>query len=684
MKKGYKKKISIIASSLILGASLHAAQITLSTSQNINYALDGENDSLIIDPGVTINYTGSNGYSVVSYDMMYITTYNLNNNNDIENYGTLSSNVTTNMAGGIFYITIDTGSTILNHTSGVINVNGVNAAKGIASNTLNGTIQNDGLIISTVNRALDSNAFSLYFLAGTGNVVNNGTLKGNIAFNTSGTFTNSGKIYLPYNASASINNYTQTSAGKLYIGLSSDSSGGNIQYSQLTGNNITFDAGSTISVDVLTSSAYQNLLVGQTLTDVVSASSLLTVNGALNITDNSALLDFTYTVDGNTIDIDVIQGSTIYNAINSTYANANDDLRQLGRLLDGMNGNNDSMNPLFGELNKLSSNEEVKDAVESLAPSIFNSNIKVTNQVAQNIHSVINQRQNFNLTNGLNSGDEMFSQKNFWFKSFGSIGEQKDKNNINGFDLKSYGFGIGIDGEYKDNYNFGLGLFYTKADVDTNHIDQHSDMNIYTLLAYGNVPIYDDKTNILYQASYSWQDINSDRKIFTGERATADFNTNVFAIDLDLVRDYNLNNNWLLQPNIGIVYRYIDAPSYSEKGAGVANLKIDAYDTNQFITSVGTKAFYTIDEKSKISTNLNIGYNFNNSQNDIKASFANASSAGSFTTTGIDNGNWSYDIGLGYQRDVNEKNSFDISLNRVGEGSDFYNNIISAKYTYKF
>lgn len=44
-----------------------------------------------------------------------------------------------------------------------------------------------------------------------------------------------------------------------------------------------------------------------------------------------------------------------------------------------------------------------------------------------NIQGIVDTRQNINMSGGLNSGDDMFTDKNFWMKAFGSIGEQDDK-----------------------------------------------------------------------------------------------------------------------------------------------------------------------------------------------------------------------------------------------------------------
>lgn len=52
----------------------------------------------------------------------------------------------------------------------------------------------------------------------------------------------------------------------------------------------------------------------------------------------------------------------------------------------------------------------------------------------------------------------------------------------------------------KNNKQIGAALFYTNANVDVNNISQSSNLDVFTTLVYGNVPVFDDKTRLLYQA----------------------------------------------------------------------------------------------------------------------------------------------------------------------------------------
>ncbi|RXK10519.1 autotransporter outer membrane beta-barrel domain-containing protein [Halarcobacter bivalviorum] len=354
------------------------------------------------------------------------------------------------------------------------------------------------------------------------------------------------------------------------------------------------------------------------------------------------------------------------------------------RVLDSSSGNARMQNVIIA-INNLSSDSAVAKAVESTTPQTTTSSFTAANQISNNVSNIVSQRQNVNLNGaGLNSGDSMLSEKNIWIKPYGSRGSQDDKDGINGFDIDTYGIGFGFDGEYAENKQIGFGFFYTNADVEVNNVSQTSDIDVYSLIVYGNTPIFDNKTNLLYQVGYSWQDTSSNRGIeFMGTSAKADYTSNVASIDLRLLRDYRVNEKLLLQPLVSTTYRHFESPNYSESGADALNLEVDKFTANELILGIGALGFYKLNENSNLFGNINIGYDLKDDNNIVSSSYQGASGL-SFETEGIDNGRFSYDLGIGYENNINDLTNINFSYNFQGEGSDYTNHVISAKYTYKF
>lgn len=600
--------------------------------------------------------------------------------------------------GGIMAYGGDGTGNIITKADTSITVNVSNndyEAMGILSYDNN--IINAGTISAYKDEVLDESAFSIYSpSAGDVDVENtySGILNGNI-YVKNGTLTNSGTVALPHNAYgedwAWVDNFTNEATGTLTIGLETD--GTTITHSQLGATNATFEDGSTINVDVTSASTNVGDIAGERLDDILVATSSLTVNGTINITDNSALLNFEIIDDANslqddTIDLSVVGanagggGGNIENT--STLGNGNTTTKKAAVALDTIQaGNHPAMTSVFTALNALSTNEAVAKAVESTTPQNTGASVGAASQISGGITGIVEQRQNVTLGGGLNSGDEMFTNKNVWFKPFGSLGKQNDKDGLNGFDLKAYGVGIGVDGEINPNQTLGFAFFYTNANVDVNKVAQESNLNVFTTLVYGNMPIIDEKTKFLYQLGYALQKTSGERSVFTGDIATSDYTSKTASLDLKLVRDYKINDNLLLQPIVSATYRHFTNPAYSETGAGALNLDVQKLTSSELIGTVGTFAYYKLDNDSKLIGNLNVGYDFHDKQQSVTASYQGASGV-SYDTDGIDNGRWSYEAGIGYERDINENSNINFSYNYQAQGSSFANNTISAKYVLKF
>lgn len=569
------------------------------------------------------------------------------------------------------------------------------------SNELEIVNEANGVIAAYINNELDKNAYSLHLQkgseSGSYNVNNSGTLKGNIFVD--GTLTNSGKIELAYNAMveeinvmdeesvAFIKDFTNEATGQLTIGLKTDGTIDGTKYSQLLTNNATFKAGSTIDVNVLNSSINQALLAGNKLENVVMTTNSLTIDDKIKITDNSALLNFEYeTSDGwvngedGAIHLNVVKASE-NNIVDSTIlggGNKND--QNAAKAIQSLYNIDPNVASAF---NKLPTDSAVAKAVESTTPVATNGTVTAGTQISNGISTIVTQRQNANILGGLNSGDGMFSENNLWIKPFGSIGKQNNKDGINGFDLKTYGLGFGADTEIKNNSKLGLAFFYTNGNVDINNVSQKADLDVFTTLVYGNVPIIDDKTNFLYQAGYSWQKTDTKRDIFTGQTAESKYTSKVASLDLKLMRDVNVTDKLLLQPIVNATYRHFTNPAYSENGAGALNLNVDKFTTSELILGLGTLAHYKISDNQKLIGNLNVGYDLQDKNQMVTSSYA-GNLGTSFDTKGIDNGRWSYEAGIGYELDINKTNNINISYDYQGQGTDFSNNVISAKYVLKF
>lgn len=702
MKIKQKLGVSIILSALLVSQG-NASDETV----EFNFFNNGEQKTN--SANISVNTTDEDTKGIYIEDIF--------NSNLFTNAGTVSASATGEGSNAYGISQYRKGGNFAN--TGTINVNisdSNSKAYGMLIKTdgNDNTFTNSGTVSAKMNGHLSANAYSVASTddSGTLNITN--TLTGNLFGNigqvvdvdgeSSIVLTNNGLVSLPYDAfeskAATVRTFTQGATGTLQIGLMSDDDGepdgdgnpryGHLSYSQLIVAGIaTIDDASKIDVDVKTISGHQSLLLNKTLEGVIQAGTLVAPD-TLKVTDNSLLLDFKYVKKGNNVDLDIVQGKddsgddiTIKNATSKGGGNSNASAAAGALQSIQDSGIPSGMQNYFSALNGLSTASQVSEAVASTTPQATAATATVSTQIINDIQGIVEMRQNSVVGNsGLNSGDIAFRDQNLWLKPFGSKGTQDNKDGINGFDVKAYGFGMGYDTEVSPKQRVGTAFFYTDAKADVNGMPQTSDMNAYTALIYGNVPLTDN-TDFLYQTGYSWQKIQTDRIVIPAyDHATADYTSNMAFLDLKMMQNYKINNTISIRPLVETTYRHYTTPSYSESGSG-ASLSVDKFTSTQFILGGGAIVDYKLGSESKLVSEFHLGYDFHHDANSVTASFADAPSI-KFDTVGIDNGGWQYNVGLGYEMINILGGEINFMYNYQAQGVSFDNHTLSAKYVFKF
>ena len=605
------------------------------------------------------------------------------------------------VASGLSTDALVEDSTIIN--SGVISSNAVSKdvkkafAYGlVGSELVNSTITNSGTIEAKVNGKLNNQGFSLDYEDTSGSTITNektGKLYGNIYLGDNGQFVNKGFVSLPYNANVlntiqyldDDGNPEDTRKGGVYISNLVNSgtieigafknSNSKIENTQILTKNATFNAGSKLNVRVEAGS--KAFVKGDKLEQVISAANSLTIN---ELKVNSATLEFEevevkpLTTNSNVKYIDlVVSKVNAFEEAGNTQGNATNVSQVLNKLRTDPN-----LGSLVAKLDTLNA-ADLNRALDTLTPTIAAAISNTSSQISSSVSNVISSR----LGSGANSGDEMvLGNSTLWTKLYGSLGEQKEKDGINGFDLKTYGLGLGYENEYKDGQLLGTGLFYTNANVDINGVSQKTDVDAYSLALYGNNLLKDNKTTIYYQGAYTWQKNDSKRDLFDGTQANAKFTTKILSLDLGVGHKININESLHMEPKLGVTYKHYSNPNYSETGSS-ANITTNKFTSSELLGNAELNMGYKINDFSKITATAGVGYDFKNDNNIVTSSFS-AAPSNSFDTKGIDNGRWKYVAGLGYDVDVNNQNNINLSYNFQGEGSKYTNHGLALNYRYKF
>ncbi|WP_419777870.1 autotransporter domain-containing protein [Malaciobacter marinus] len=365
----------------------------------------------------------------------------------------------------------------------------------------------------------------------------------------------------------------------------------------------------------------------------------------------------------------------------------NKNSKNAARVLDKIKDKGNDLGGFISSLNT-KTDKEVAQAVKETTPVIATALANSSNQVQQTIGSVVSGRQlgirGISTLRGANSGDDMLSNDNAWYKAFVSKASQDDKDGYDGYDFDSYGFAIGADKEFGNNSRFGLAFVYASGDIDTNNVSQSSDLDIYNLVAYGSTPIFDKDTFLFYQLSLGIQDTKTSRKEnTTNTTATSDFNGKIASASLRLIKNMQLNDNLLFVPTIRGMYTYMKNPSYKESGANNLNLKVDKFSTSSFKLGIGADFEYKLNNSFTLLSNAMINYDLKQSDNTSTSSYAGSSDL-AFTTKGMDLSKFSYEAGIGFKTNFSEDVDFRFEYNYEGRDSSFSNQTLSGKISWKF
>lgn len=713
------------------GSIVNSGLITTNSSGHGGYAggiMQHTNANNITNNGTIETNSTAGSWSVGIGQMFSITFNNAGNGRlqipsnvnytdegNIANNGTINVDSNTNLAAGIieFYGDVE--------NSGVIEANSSDAAVGVLN--LHGNIENSG----TIN--VDSSGYVSAGIAGwDGNITNSGTIvtkaengygvgifssaydDKNISITNSGTITvdgtsgdNMGIWANSYGNTTITNTATGTITAATAIKVSSDGASsliqnqGTINTSAIYAptsvlinqgtinlhNSDMFDGASTIRVGTFTQTATGILSIDANLTDT---------NGTISVTNPTVKAVRATMANGSTINVNVISDSsatiqafldengTVDNVIvtrdgvdaNTTKLNITDN----SPVLDFeafMNDTNTTLSLKAVEAKIIAPKDRPMTAVST--PAIGIETLNILDTVVQNRQSSMR---------GLGSGDIAFKDRHMWFKPFGMYTKQDNKDGINGFDAHTYGFGMGIDGEYKEGRRAGLAFFYSNTNLDINNITQSNSLNAFNLIAYGSNPIADDKTMLFYQVGAGAQKNNAKRYVSqNGQTAKADYISQSYYAQVKVTRDYDINDKLTLVPAIKGALRYFKSPSYTESGAGAYNLSVDSVSTTQVLLGLAGNMKYKINDRTKFISNVALDYDFNNDAQSVNAYYQGTPGV-VFNTSGIKNNALSYGLGLGISRELKKNLVLNIKYNLNGRGSDFINHSIQAKFRWRF
>jgi T5SS/PEP-CTERM-associated repeat protein/autotransporter-associated beta strand protein len=585
------------------------------------------------------------------------------------------------------------GTVLLNGTAGrrgVLQTNQISKGAGTASlNWDGGTLRANANVTNVISgfaigdvdvrsggAFIDSNGYDIGLttaglLTGVGGLTKQGA--GTLSLTGSNTYSGNTAVS---DGTLLFDGYTQSASQTLGIGASSITRHGKL----VVINAANFAADARIVVDV---QRINMLAKDQILASVISAGTLNA--STFNVSDNSALFNFRAAIHGNAVDLTVLPGVAVYDAVRNSGASAASDA---AGVLDDVinNGATADMNVVVTALGSLATQDDVGRAVTQTLPALNSGVTQVGKNVLNSINHLVQNRQSGG-NSGLSGGDD-FSNRSAWLTPFGSRADQDDRDGVSGFNATTWGLAGGIEGDLSKTTRLGIAYAYANSKVDGNTslsgTQQHVDIYAHVLALYGTTELANGMT-LGFQGDIGQNNNDGSRHIHFGgfdRTATSDYKTYTAHVGLSLKKILALNARTSLTPSIRADYTWLQDESYREQGADALNLDVAKHSSDAFVLGADARISHVLTARSRIEGYTGIAYDTINNPGNVVSSYAGMPGQ-VFGTQGIEHSPWLFAGGIGYIH--NTAGGTEISVRYDVEGrSDYTNQSASVKAKWAF
>ena len=182
--------------------------------------------------------------------------------------------------------------------------------------------------------------------------------------------------------------------------------------------------------------------------------------------------------------------------------------------------------------------------------------------------------------------------RGWWVTAEGGRGDIDDTSNASGADYDFGGISVGFDTPVSDNVFVGAAMGYTRNRASTASGDL--DVDSFHLAGYGGW-----QQDALYargSLGVGYHRADSERSVATlNETATADYSARGIGTGIEVGYVFEVTDVARVTPFGGLDYEYLRRSSFSESGAGAANLDVDSESEYSLRSQAGVRFDQTFD-----------------------------------------------------------------------------------------
>ncbi len=301
----------------------------------------------------------------------------------------------------------------------------------------------------------------------------------------------------------------------------------------------------------------------------------------------------------------------------------------------------DESDPVFQQFANAATSQELAKLAETLSPDVSRGAVNAATNSQNLVAGAINRRAS-NARSGLSSGD-VLAEQGVWLQALSSDANQDSRHGVDGYDANTHGIAVGVDGKLNAQTTVGLAYSYMTSDVKSD-LGSKTDVSGHALTLYGNWA----RDNFFVDTSlmYGWND-NESKRYIAGTRAKADYDSEIFGVNALAGYTFQLDKQWLLEPQVGARYANISIDSYREKGSSAA-LKVGSqrYEIGEMGLGARLAAAFDLGVGSfEPEAKLMAWHDFIGDKANTTSTFVLGGTP--FTTTGATPARDSYELGLG-------------------------------------
>jgi len=269
-----------------------------------------------------------------------------------------------------------------------------------------------------------------------------------------------------------------------------------------------------------------------------------------------------------------------------------------------------------------------------------------------------------------------------WAQGFGAGMNQDQREQVDGYDARLYGFLAGYDNWISPGLRVGIagGYANTTIDGDGDTTQNHTDIDSYLVEAYGAF-----KGSGWYatgRAGFTWHNYDTTRALTVpfSDTAKGSHDGDQFNVAIEVGAPWRYAGT-VITPVASLTYSHLHQGGYSESSAGGMALSVAGQDNDSLVSGAGLKGLVPIAPDTVIEGRALWLHEFADDSQIVTASFA--AGGGTFTAAGPGVGRDSADLGLGMLANIGSNSTFEINYD-ANVREDYLAHIGSARVDINF